>query len=504
MAKEKKNKKEKFQESISEEPLEKPNLIARIKGMSKKSWLIVLAVAIIIGLFLIYNNIHQNQLRAQSSLQTAIVKKGDLIAIVGATGTVNANQSADLIWQTNGRIASIDVKLNDQVQKDQVLATLDATSMAPNILSARADLVSAKKSLEDTQLSASTQANAFSQLVKDQNDLKQAKSDRDRWNYNNADWNRIYQARNVFLKADDVLSKSQRAYDLLNNLPADNVERKAAHDKYADDQLDRDKALRNLSYLLGRNYSDEVALDFGKYDVAQAAVDDDRRAWERVMDGPNKDDIAAAQAKVDAAQSTVNLGLLSAPFAGTVTEVNSKAGDLVISGMKSFRIDDLSKFIIKVDLPEIDINRVQVGQQADLTFDAVPGKKYEGVVTEFEPVGALSDGVVNFTVTIELTGVDGEVKPGMTAAVNIVVSEVKSVLIVPNRAVRLLNGVHYLNVMKNGTSTQVKVEIGASSDTETQIVSGDVKEGDTVVITSTLQIGPGSSMGTSSSSMFGR
>ena len=124
-------------------------------------------------------------------------------------------------------------------------------------------------------------------------------------------------------------------------------------------------------------------------------------------------------------------------------------------------------------------------------------------MTEFEPVGALSDGVVNFTVTIELTGVDGEVKPGMTAAVNIVVSEVKSVLIVPNRAVRLLNGVHYLNVMKNGTSTQVKVEIGASSDTETQIVSGDVKEGDTVVITSTLQIGPGSSMGTSSS-MFGR
>ena len=177
---------------------------------------------------------------------------------------------------------------------------------------------------------------------------------------------------------------------------------------------------------------------------------------------------------------------------------------MVTAGIASFRIDDLSRLLIKVEIPEVDVNRVKIGQRVDLTFDAVLGSKYSGTVTEVEPVGTDDQGVVNFTVTIELKDGNGEVRPGMTAAVNIVVSEIKDVLIVPNRAVSKRSGAYMVFIMKNNKVTGIPVEIGASSDVETEITKGDLKEGDLVVVNPpTLLFTPGnSSMNSSMASTF--
>jgi HlyD family secretion protein len=130
----------------------------------------------------------------------------------------------------------------------------------------------------------------------------------------------------------------------------------------------------------------------------------------------------------------------------------------------------------------VDVNRVQVGQRVELNFDAVLGKKFTGAVSQVEPVGTDSQGVVNFTVTIELNDGDGEVRPGMTAAVNIIVSEIKDVLIVPNRAISKRSGNYVIFLLKNNQTVQIPVEIGASSDVETEITKGDLKEGDLVIV----------------------
>ncbi len=90
-----------------------------------------------------------------------------------------------------------------------------------------------------------------------------------------------------------------------------------------------------------------------------------------------------------------------------------------------------------VQVSEVDINSVKVGQPVTLSFDAIVGKEYSGEVVEVAQAGASSQGVVSFTVTVELTDADESVKPGMTAAVNIVVQEIKDAILVPNRAVRL-------------------------------------------------------------------
>jgi HlyD family secretion protein len=130
----------------------------------------------------------------------------------------------------------------------------------------------------------------------------------------------------------------------------------------------------------------------------------------------------------------------------------------------------------------VDINRIKVGQDATLTFDAITGKTYNGIVTEAGAVGTAVQGVVNFTVTVEITDADENVKPGMTSAVNIVVNQMDNILLIPNRAVRLKEGDRVVYVLKNNVPTPVKITIGASSDTSSEFVSGELKEGDLIVL----------------------
>ena len=149
--------------------------------------------------------------------------------------------------------------------------------------------------------------------------------------------------------------------------------------------------------------------------MLEAQLDDAQREWERLKDGPDPADIAAAQARVAAAQATLDQASLVAPFAGTITSVESKPGDQVNPGTPAFRLDDLSHLWVDVEVSEVDINQVEVGQPASLTFDAILAKEYNGEVVEVSPVGTEIAGVVNFKVTVELTDADEDVRPGMTA-----------------------------------------------------------------------------------------
>ena len=97
--------------------------------------------------------------------------------------------------------------------------------------------------------------------------------------------------------------------------------------------------------------------------------------------------------------------------------------------------------------------------------------------------GTIVGGVVNFTVTVELTNADELVKPGMTAAVNIVVKEINDAVLVPNRAVRLVDGNRVVYVTgEDGMPEKVEIRLGASSDTMSVVVGGDLQEGDQIIL----------------------
>ena len=130
----------------------------------------------------------------------------------------------------------------------------------------------------------------------------------------------------------------------------------------------------------------------------------------------------------------------------------------------------------------MDINNVSVGQPTTLSFDAILNKAYHGEVVEVAKVGNNVGGVVSFTVTVELTDADDLVKPGMTAAVNVVVQEEKDVLLIPNRAIRLLDAERVVYVLADGQPKAVKVQLGSSSGIDSVLVGGDLKEGDSIIL----------------------
>jgi len=117
-----------------------------------------------------------------------------------------------------------------------------------------------------------------------------------------------------------------------------------------------------------------------------------------------------------------------------------------------------------------------------LTFDAIRGKEYHGQITGVDRVGTSDQGVVDFLVTVELTDADEAVKPGMTAAVNIVVNELQDVLLVPNRAVRFNDGKQIVYILKDGQLVPVEIELGASSDTMSEVLQSDLQAGDLIVL----------------------
>jgi HlyD family secretion protein len=141
-----------------------------------------------------------------------------------------------------------------------------------------------------------------------------------------------------------------------------------------------------------------------------------------------------------------------------------------------------------VEVSEVDINNVAPDQPATLTLDAIPGKAYHGQVTEVSQAGDQTSGAVNFTVTVQLTDADSSVKPGMTAAVNIITQQVKDQLVIPNRAVRIVDAQRVVYILKNGQAQQVKVTLGVSSDTQTVVAGGELKAGDLLILNPPAQI----------------
>ncbi|MBN2116411.1 MAG: efflux RND transporter periplasmic adaptor subunit [Anaerolineales bacterium] len=406
--------------------------------------LIVLLVVVLAAAFIFARRSNAD---TASQFQTTTLARGNLTATIGATGTVRARQTAVLIWQAAGTVDTVNVKVGDNLPAGFVMAFLEKTSLPQSVIMAEADLASAQKELDNLMTSDTARAEAVVNLRDAQEVYDKA------WNWREELNGKIHMKKIIYKKIGTrtiPVLKEYRGYP----------------DKETIKKADEDLA------------------------VAKAKLDDARRDYDRLNDG-NMQDIAAAQARVDAAQATLNLARVVAPFAGTVTESRTLAGDQVAAGDTAFRLDDLSSLLVDVKVSEVDINSVSIDQPVTLTFDAILGKEYHGEVLEVSQAGTVEEGVVNFTVTVELMDADLAVKPGMTAAVNIVVEQIQDVLLVQNRAVRLVDGQRVVYVLENGLPVKKEIALGSSSDSMSVIASGDVKEGDAIILNPPVEFGPG-------------
>jgi HlyD family secretion protein len=407
--------------------------------------LIGLLVVVLVASAFIF--VRRSNADTTGQFQTAKAERGNLTATIGATGTVRAMQSAVLIWQAAGTVDTVNVKVGDNIPSDFVMAYLVKTSLPQSVIVAEADLADAQKSLNELMSSDTSRAQAVINL-------------RD----------------------------AQEAFDKANNwrieLNGKIHVKKIVYKKF------RNRKIPILKEY--RGYADEGTIKKADEDLAlaKAQLDDAQREFDLLNNG-NMADMTAAQARVDAAQATLNLARVISPFAGTVTESYPLPGDQISAGATAFRLDNLSSLLVDVKVSEVDINNVTVGQPVTLSFDAILGREYHGEVIEVTQAGTADQGVVNFTVTVELTDADSMVKPGMTAAVNIVVEEMQDVLLVQNRAVRLVDNQRVVYVLENGQPVKKDITLGSSSDTLSVIAGGDINEGDVIILNPPAEFGPG-------------
>ena len=438
--------------------------------------IIILAVVGVIAFFGITALRQRQQEATLSDLQTVVASRGSLTATIGATGMVHANQTAVLTWQTSGNVEQISVATGDTVSADQVLATLQTSSLSQNIILAQADLINAQRALDDLLNDTTSPVQALQAVYSAQQGIRTAERAMDRFEgdeYKDA----LDEARQNVIDRGDDLEAAQEAFEPYEDWDASNETRQDYEQELIDAQNAYDEAVRTVDLL---ELEAEVAQ--ANLDAANAALAAAQRVYDRVKDGPNADDVTVLESRIAAAQAALDLTQLTAPFAATVTEVNIKPADRVTPGTLAIRLDDLSRLIVDVQVSEVDINRIQTGQAVNLTFDAILDKEYHGSVTEVAQVGSVVQGIVQFNVSVELTDADEDVRPGMTAGVNIIVEQLDNVLLVPNRAVRLVDGQRVVYILQNEQLEMVEITLGASSDTESEVVDGGLKIGDLIVL----------------------
>ena len=134
--------------------------------------------------------------------------------------------------------------------------------------------------------------------------------------------------------------------------------------------------------------------------------------------------------------------VIKAPMSGTVTQLVIEQGEIVTSGRSAFSqsppimtIADLSKMVVKTFINEVDMERLKEGQTANIKVDAFRTRRFTGNVYEISPSGQQQDNIISFEVMIEVNDTSGNIRPGMSADVDIITYEEKNVLLIPIDAV---------------------------------------------------------------------
>ena len=447
---------------------------------NKVVWIILGAVGIlaVVGYFF-YSS---RQSASQSQYQTVALTRGDLSASVGATGTVRAVQSAALSWQTSGIVEKVHVKIGDAVKAEQVLADLVQTSMSQSVIMAEVDLINAQNDMEDLMKSTLGLSQAQLDLANAKQAVDDAQDKVDSISYQRADDNLIQQTKANIDLASKEITLANDNYKRFAKRPDGDADKAAALLRLTTARQNYDDLVSNYNWYTGK--PDELEVETYKADLAlaQAQQADAQREVDRLIGGIPQSDIDAINARIAAAQSTINMGKIIAPFAGTVTQVDTIAGDMVNPSTFAIRVDDLSDLLIDLQISEVDINNLQVGQVVQVTFDAIQGQSFAGEVTEISHYGTSTGTGVNFSVTVKLTETDEAIRPGMTAAVSITVKEIKNALFVQNRAVRNLEGKKVVYVLRGETAEPVEIRLGATAESLSEILGGDLKEGDLIIL----------------------
>jgi HlyD family secretion protein len=210
-------------------------------------------------------------------------------------------------------------------------------------------------------------------------------------------------------------------------------------------------------------------------------------------------DLSAASTAVKQAEDSADKRTVTAPVGGLVTVLNAQNGQSLSGGGSSstsaggttsgstgaVEISDLGTLQARVQVNEVDLVKIKLGQKASVSFDALPGSDASGTVSAISPTGSSTQGVVTYDVDLTLTTIDPRLRPNMSCTVDIVVATKDSALVVPTSSIRTdaTTKQKYVLLVSGQQTQRADITIGLVVGTNTEVLTG-LTEGQEIVTTS--------------------
>jgi HlyD family secretion protein len=444
-------------------------------------------------------------------VEVASVSKQELAVTVTASGKVEAGTQADIFPPTQGTLAEIYVSDGDKVVAGDKIAMMDTDPLELQVAQAKAALSQAKAQ----QATVNDQATTSADLTAAKANVAAAKEA-----YDAA---KTARARVGDQAPSDAQIDAAEAGTAAAKASYDNAS--AAYKAYPSEDatkavLGAQKDQAYAAYLSAKAAQDQLEstnLSAAKAQ-ADAAVDQTYAAWKgaqaqysKLKNASPSQQKAAAKAGVtqasDAlalAEKTLDDATLVAPIDGIVIFNSSAAaaatgggggeateGSAVSPAAAPFSVVDLGAVNFTAEVDEADVDRVKVGMNAKVTLDAFPGEEFKSKVMRLNPVAqATATGGTVFEVEIALDDVGKDVLIGMKGDATIEVSSQPGALTIPVEALFSEGGTDYVYVVENGKLTKVEITVGATTDTDVEVVSG-LDAGQEVALSGSTQYSDG-------------
>ena len=493
--------------------------------VTRRSWTSALIVFLVAGgSYWYYSNTHK-----QSVIAFATVERGSVSQTVSVTGSVKPSSEVKLSFENGGRIAVAYYDVGERVHAGAALVSLDNADLSAQLEQAKATvrfqqakLEELKKGtrVEDINVSEVSVANASNDVV---NDLKNAYVNADDAIRNKVD-QLLSNPRSSSPQFNFALSNSQVKNDIETqrpvleamftewNLSVGSVSTSQDLNFYIDEARNNLRSVQNylgevataVNSLSTNSSLLQTTIDAYKSAVLSgranitSALDSLSASEEKLLNAQSQlalkeagtvgDQIDAQEAQVDAAQANVSglqaqlaKTILRSPISGLVTVQNAKEGEVVGSGSVLVSVISDAKYEIEANVPEADIAKVKIGNEAQVTLDAYGSDAlFSATVTKIDPAETMIDGVATYKTTLQFKDNDTRIKSGMTANTDIAGEKRENVLFVPGRTVLNKGTSKTVSLIEGNLTREVTITTGLrGSNGDVEVLSG-LKERDKV------------------------
>jgi multidrug efflux pump subunit AcrA (membrane-fusion protein) len=423
---------------------------------------------------------------ASSFTRNATVGRGTVLAQVSASGNLALAAQSSLAFGAAGKVTAVKVSVGQQVTAGQVLATVDPTAANLALTEANEQLTVAQDNLAKAQNGPTAQQQAVDndQLTSDENavtvaqdNLNTAKalptcstsSSGSGQSSSCATAAQLTQDQNSLTTAEDNLQTAKDQQALSNYVDPSTL---------AQDQEAVTQAQAQVN-----NAQQEVAGATITAPTSGTILSIAGQVGTEVSAGSSTTGGSASSSSGSGSTSSGSTGSTGSTGSGSSGSGSSGSGSSSSSSAAFITMADVQQLQITADVSETDIDSIKTGLDATITLNALPGTPIGATVSSVSPTSTLVSNVVEYAVTLSLTGsAPSGVRPGQSASIVITTGEASDALYVPSSAVTSTGGSSFVTVVQGGKDVPTKVTTGVVGTTDTQIVSG-LSQGETVLET---------------------